>query len=90
MRAEWKTQAAKDIPDVETIFSQAATTFYALTDVDHVDTLWQYHRQLDLVDEKALTDSSIRQFERQAQLLAKDPNLKESLRPQFKTLRSLR
>ncbi len=89
-KSQAKTQAAKDIPDVETIFSQAATTFYALTEVDHMDTLWQYHRQLDLLNEKALTDSGIRQFERQAQLLARDPDLKNSLRSQFKTLRSLR
>ncbi len=89
-KSQAKTQAAKDIPDVETIFSQAATTFYALTEVDHMDTLWQYHRQLDLLNEKALTDSGIKQFERQAQLLARDPDLKNSLRSQFKTLRSLR
>ena len=89
-KSQAKTQAAKDIPDVEMIFTQAATTFYALTEVDHMDVLWQYHRQLDLLNEKALTDSGIRQFERQTQLLARDPNLKESLRSQFSSLRSLR
>ncbi len=89
-KSQAKTQAAKDIPDVETIFSQAATVFYALSEVDHMDTLWQYHRQLDLLNEKALTDSGIKQFERQAQLLSRDPDLTNSLRSQFKTLRSLR
>lgn len=84
-KSQAKTQAAKDIPDVETIFTQAATMFYALTEVDHMDTMWQYHRQLDL-----LNDSAIRDFEKQAQHLAKDPNLKDSLRSQIKSLRSLR
>jgi len=89
-KSQAKTQAAKDIPDIETIFTQAASTFYALTEVDHMDVLWQYHRQLDLLNDKALNDSGIRQFEKQSQQLLKDPNLKESLRSQIKTLRSLR
>jgi hypothetical protein len=89
-KSQAKTQAAKDIPDIETIFSQAATTFYALTEIDHMDFLWQYHRQLDLLNEKALMDSGIRQFEKQAQLLARDPDLKKSLESQFKSLQSLR
>jgi hypothetical protein len=88
-KSQAKTQAAKDIPDIETIFSQAATTFYALTEVDHMDVLWQYHRQLDLLNDKALNDSGIRQFEKQAQLMAKDPDLKKSLSSQIKNLRSL-
>jgi hypothetical protein len=88
-KAQAKTQAAKDIPEIETIFSQAASTFYALTEVDHMDVLWQYHRQLDLLNEKALNDSGIRQFEKQAQLLARDPDLTKTLQGQIKSLRSL-
>jgi len=88
-KSQAKTQAAKDIPDIETIFSQTASTFYALTEVDHMDVLWQYHRQLDLLNDKALNDSGIRQFEKQSQLLARDPDLQNSLRSQLKNLRSL-
>lgn len=88
-KSQAKTQAAKDLPDVETIFSQAASTFYALTEVDHMDVLWQYHRQLDLLNDKALNDSGIRQFEKQAQLMARDPDLKKSLDLQLRNLRSL-
>jgi hypothetical protein len=54
-----------------------------------MDVLWQYHRQLDLLNDKALNDSGIRQFEKQAQQLAKDPNLQNSLRSQIRSLRSL-
>jgi hypothetical protein len=88
-KSQAKTQAAKDIPDIETIFSQAATTFYALTEVDHMDVLWQYHRQLDLLNDKAVNDSGIRQFEKQAQLMARDPDLKKSLQMQLKSFGSL-
>lgn len=83
-KSQAKTQAAKDLPDVETIFSQAATTFYALTEVDHMDFMWQYHRQLDL-----LNDSAFKLFEKQAQLLTRDPDLKNSVRSQLKSFRNL-
>jgi hypothetical protein len=88
-KSQAKTQAAKDLPDVETIFSQAASTFYALTEVDHMDVLWQYHRQLDLLNEKSLNDSGIRQFEKQAQLMARDAELRKALQSQIKSLQSL-
>ena len=82
-KAQAKTQAAKEIADVETIFTSAATTFYALTEVDHMDILWRYHQQLDLLNDKVLSDPSFNRFEKQFQLLSRNPDLKESLQNQF-------
>jgi hypothetical protein len=82
-KAQAKTQAAKEIADAENVFAAATTTFFALTELDNMDPLWQYHRQLDLLNESVRSDSSLRQFERQIQLLAAEPDLKNSLQKQF-------
>ena len=82
-KAQAKTQAAKEIADVEIMFSSAATTFYALTEVEHMDILWRYHQQLDLLNDKVLSDPSFNRFEKQFQLLSRQPDLKESLQKQF-------
>lgn len=82
-KAQAKTEAAKEVAEAQTLFTSASTFFYALTDVENMNLLWRYHRQLDLLKDEALIDSTIRQFEKQAQILAAEPDLKKSLLNQF-------
>jgi hypothetical protein len=82
-KAQSKTEAGKEIAEAQSIFGAASTFFYALTDVEHLDTLWQFHRQLNSLKDEVLIESSIRQFEKEAQTLAAEPDLKKQILNEF-------
>jgi hypothetical protein len=76
------------MPDELSLFSTASNIFYALVEVENMNLLWHYHRQLDLLNDR--TDSALKTFEKQMQNLAAQPDLKQTIRRQIKAFQSAR